>query len=114
MRLNLYGLDPDVEENYRHQSHPDYLDVASIRPDYFDVPTNGKPRPTTDECQCVAPEFPYYRCTRYWRHEGDHAAHGGHKGQGGHGIKMFARWARGAGDESSRLTREQKNRGDGK
>lgn len=104
MLLNLTGLDRNKEGKCHKPGGTDslYIDVVPLSPDYFNVPTNGQSRPDTEECQCIAPEFPYYRCTRSKTHEDDHAAHGGYKGKGGQGIKMFARWLMGTGDETPR------------
>lgn len=54
------------------------------------------PAPEGRECQCLAPEYPFYRCTRWKGHEHelgngakDHAAHGGRKSS----LVMYARWS---------------------
>lgn len=71
------------------------LSIDSDHPQYV------APGPEGDECGELAPEPPYYRCTRRkghqeWKavsaepeHMQDHAAHGGR----GNSIAMYARWA---------------------
>lgn len=79
------------------RNHPDFLPPGDAN---FRITRNGKQiRARVKVCGSIAPEFPYYRCSRHPNHGDDCAAHGG--GGGGRGgdigeraVVMFARWER--------------------